>query len=153
MPELKKCFEESGFTNVTTVLASGNVVFDSKTSPNAALEKKIETAMSAKLGRTFLTIVRSIDQLAAILESNPFPSKMKPGSKRVITFLKVKPEKTTRLPIEADGVCIHRIKAHEVFTSYVPGAKGPVFMIMLEKTFGKEITTRTWETVEKVVKK
>jgi hypothetical protein len=31
----------------------------------------------------------------------------------------------------------------------VPEAKGPVFMHLLEKTFGKAITTRTWETVTK----
>jgi hypothetical protein len=38
----------------------------------------------------------------------------------------------------------------EVFTAYVPGGRGGDFMTLIEKTFGKEVTTRTWETVIKV---
>ena len=36
--------------------------------------------------------------------------------------------------------------------AYVPGAKGPVFMTLIEKTFGKDVTTRTWDTVQKVAR-
>ncbi len=39
-----------------------------------------------------------------------------------------------------------------MFSAYVPSPKGPVFMNLIEKTFGKEVTTRTWETVGKIVK-
>jgi uncharacterized protein (DUF1697 family) len=31
MPELKKCFESAGFTDVKTLLSSGNVVFSTTT--------------------------------------------------------------------------------------------------------------------------
>jgi len=34
----------------------------------------------------------------------------------------------------------------------VPGPRGPVFMSLLEKTFGTHITTRTWDTIEKCAK-
>ena len=37
----------------------------------------------------------------------------------------------------------------EVFTAYVPSPRGPVFMTLIEKTFGSEVTTRTWDTVRK----
>ena len=40
----------------------------------------------------------------------------------------------------------------EVFSAYLPSPKGPVFMALLEKTFGKDVTTRTWETVAKVTR-
>jgi hypothetical protein len=40
----------------------------------------------------------------------------------------------------------------EVFSAYVPSPRGPVFMTLIEKTFGKEVTTRTWDTVRKVAK-
>ena len=39
-----------------------------------------------------------------------------------------------------------------VFSAYVPGPHGPVFMTLIEKTLGKEVTTRTWDTVKKVAK-
>jgi hypothetical protein len=34
----------------------------------------------------------------------------------------------------------------------VPGPRGPVFMTLIEKTFGKDVTTRTWDTVAKAAK-
>jgi hypothetical protein len=37
----------------------------------------------------------------------------------------------------------------EIFTAYVPGPRGPMFMTLIEKTFGKNVTTRTWDTVKK----
>ena len=61
MPELKRCFENAGFTNVKTVLSSGNVVFDARAAAEATLERKAESAMHKVLGRTFYTIVRPAD--------------------------------------------------------------------------------------------
>jgi hypothetical protein len=34
----------------------------------------------------------------------------------------------------------------------VPSPKGAVSMTLLEKTLGKDVTTRTWDTVKKVAK-
>jgi hypothetical protein len=42
------------------------------------------------------------------------------------------------------------VKGREVFTAYVPGPRGAVFMTLIEKTFGEEVTTRTWDTVSKI---
>ena len=42
------------------------------------------------------------------------------------------------------------VEGREDFSAYVPGDNGPVFMALIEKTFGKDVTTRTWETVRKV---
>src|SRR6267378_4166114 len=72
MPELKRCFEAAGFTEVKTFLSSGNVVFSARASSEASLERKAETAMKDRLGRPFLTIVRSLDALRAILASDPY---------------------------------------------------------------------------------
>jgi hypothetical protein len=41
------------------------------------------------------------------------------------------------------------LNGREIFTAYVPGPKGPVFMPLIEKSFGKDVTTRTWDTVKK----
>jgi hypothetical protein len=53
------------------------------------------------------------------------------------------------LPIELDGAKILTIQGMEVFTAYVPHERGPVFMTLIEKTLGKNLTTRTWDTVKK----
>ena len=43
-------------------------------------------------------------------------------------------------------------RGREAFTIYVPTDKGPVFMKLIEEAVGKEQTTRTWQTVEKLAK-
>jgi uncharacterized protein (DUF1697 family) len=150
MPDLKRCFEAAGFTDVKTVLSSGNVVFSARS--GQSLERKAEAAMSKELGRTFLAIVRSIDDLRAILSSDPYAHVRVPrGAKRVVTFLREKPASKVRLPIERDGASIMRMKGLEAFSAYVRTPHGPVFMVLIEETFGKSVTTRTWETVQKVV--
>jgi uncharacterized protein (DUF1697 family) len=153
MPELKKCFESAGFSDVKTILSSGNVVFSARTASSSALQKKAEAAMQAELGRPFLTIVRPVDALRALLESEPYKAfRLKPGTKRVVTFLLRKPTAKLKLPVEFDQARILRVQGSEVFSAYVPGPRGPVFMALIEKTFGKDVTTRTWETVQKVAR-
>ena len=58
MAELKRCFEGAGFTDVKTVLSSGNVVFDARARSDTALAHYVEAAMAKQLGRAFYTIVR-----------------------------------------------------------------------------------------------
>ena len=53
------------------------------------------------------------------------------------------------MPLETDGVRILAMNGREVFTAYVPNPRGPVFMTLIEKTFGANVTTRTWDTVKK----
>lgn len=150
MSELTRCFQAAGFDAVRTVLSSGNVVFSTRSTALAALEKKAEKAMLASLGRTFATIVRPVGYLQELVGSDPFAEfKPTPHSKRVVTFLRHAPDSHIVLPIERDGVRILKIACAEVLTAYEPSAKGPVFMTMLERTFGKDITTRTLDTIKK----
>ena len=53
------------------------------------------------------------------------------------------------LPIELHGARILAARGREILTAYVPSARGAVFMTLIEKTFGKQVTTRTWKTVQK----
>lgn len=153
MPELKRSFEEAGFEDVKTVLASGNVVFSARSMSDASLQRKTEAAMHARLGRSFMTIVRRVDLLRELLESDPYAAFRLPrNGKRIVTFLKDAPQKKPRLPIEADGAKILCVRNAEVYSVYVPSANGGAFMRLIEKTFGVEVTTRTWATVEKVAR-
>lgn len=150
MPELKRCFEQAGFSNVKTVLSSGNVVFDARSASERSLEQKAEAAMQDMLGRSFYTIVRPVADLRALLETDPYADfDLPPDAKRVVSFLREPQEPKVPLPLEADGARVLALSGREVFTAYVPGAKGPVFMTLIEKAFGTEVTTRTWDTVRK----
>jgi len=150
MPALKRAFEQAGFTEVCTLLASGNVVFDARKASNAALERKAERAMQAALGHSFDAIVRSQPELQALLAADAFARHALPAqAKRVLSFLRDPAQPAPALPIAQDGACILERIGAQVYTFYTPTAKGPVFMQLLERHFGRGITTRTWDTVRK----
>jgi len=152
MPELKRCFEAAGFTDVRTVLSSGNVVFSARGAAAGTLQDKAETAMAQELGRTFRTIVRPADALRELVETDPFAAfRLPANAKRIVTFLREPNRRELSLPIETDGARILAMDGGEIFSAYVPTARGPVFMSLIEKTFGTEVTTRTWDTIRKCV--
>lgn len=150
MQELAKAFTAAGFTDVKTVLSSGNVVF-SASGAERSVRKKAEAAMEDHLGKSFTTFVRPLAELQSLLEADPYAAfKLKPGAKRVVTFLAAKPPAAPKLPVELDDAKILKLQGRELFSAYVPGPKGPVFMSLIERTFGKDVTTRTWDTLRRV---
>jgi uncharacterized protein (DUF1697 family) len=153
MPEVKKAFESAGFTEVKTLLSSSNVVFTAPSAPEATLQRKAEAAMTKQLGRTFLTIVRPVEALRKMLASDPYQAfRLPTDAKRIVTFLLERPSSKVTLPDEVDGARILAVKGSEVFSAYLPTPKGPVFMTLIQKSFGSELTTRTWDTVTKVAR-
>jgi uncharacterized protein (DUF1697 family) len=153
MPEVKRAFELAGFTDVRTLLSSGNVVFSARAAAEATLTRKAEAAMEQHLDRSFVTFIRSLGDLRLLLDSQPyagFPTKR--GFKRVITFLATAPPTKLALPLEIDGGRILAVVGREAIGDYRPTDRGPAFMQLLEKTFGKAITSRTWQTVEKAAR-
>lgn len=150
MPALARAFEAAGFTDVKTVLSSGNVVFTGN-GTERSLQKKAEAAMQEHLGRSFLTLVRPVAALQALLDADPYAGfRLAPGSKRVVTFLSTLPDPLPALPIAADGARILLLRERELLSAYVPGPKGGAFTGVIERAFGKDVTTRTWETVTKI---
>lgn len=133
--KLKGVFEGLGFKNVQTVIASGNVVFDSPSKNTKALEKKIEDELPKKLGFKSTTIIRSEDELKKLVKKNPFKGvKDEKPNYLIVTFFKDRrPELCTAIKLGAD--------------------KTPNFMSQLERKHGKAITTRTWKTVHRILKK
>jgi len=68
--EHRAAFEELGFSDVKTLLASGNVLFDAK--PTKTLKDKIEAGLEAQFGFEVGTVLRSVDDLRAMVKADPF---------------------------------------------------------------------------------
>jgi len=152
MPELARAFAAAGFEDVATVASSGNVVFRARGGKPAALEKKAEAAMGTRLGKTFVTFVRPIAELEALLAADPFAKLRVPAAaKRIVTFFRERPAHIPKLPITVDKATIYAVHDREILTAYVPQPGNPAFMGLIEKTFGKNVTTRTWDAVARIV--
>lgn len=153
MPALRRAFEAAGFTEVRTVISSGNVVFDTRRTPDAVLQRRAETAMEEELGKAFLTVVRPVEMLREMLASDPYREfRIDPAAKRIVTFLRDEPTARLALPMEVPGARLLALHGRELFSAYVPNPKGADFMREIERAFGKDVTTRTWETVRKVAR-
>jgi len=105
--------------------------------------------MQEGLDRAFDTHMRTTAELQALLDADPFAAfKLPADAKRIVTFVR-SAKAGLKLPIEQDGARILALRGGEVLGAYVRSDKGPVFMTLLERTFGKDITTRTLDTVRK----
>ncbi len=150
MADLTRAFESAGFTNIRTVLSSGNVVFDARSASEAMLERRAEAAMDRVLDRPFFTIVRPVMALRDLTAGDPYVAfRIPAGAKRVVTFLRDPHPGRLILPAVTEGVHMMATTGREVFTAYVPNPRGPVFMTLIERTLGSDVTTRTWDTVRK----
>ncbi len=129
---LRSLFQDLGFKDVEPVITSGNVIFQDRSQDSRALENRIENALRRKLRFSSTTIVRNERHLKTLVKSNPFGGKKDaPRSRHHVTFLK---------------------KGGEVFTVIDPTSTGtPRVMLKLEQEHGKEITTRTWKTIARIV--
>lgn len=151
--ELRRVFEELGFDNVISVISSGNLIFDSPERSKAKLEAEIESALLDHLGAPCSTIVRSEKDIRTLAASHTFDGYPDDRNGRCnVTFLKHKtagPE----LPMQLEGGTEILAMEHQCVLSVVNMGDGtPNVMTWLEKTYGKQVTTRTWKTVHRLVK-
>ncbi|MFF2086105.1 DUF1697 domain-containing protein [Nocardia sp. NPDC058176] len=155
--KLRGVFTGLGFTDVGSVVASGNIVFRCADTDVPALEDRIQDALNAELGIPGGTIVRSREDLQALLDSDPFPGLTHGrGTYLTATFFKAA-EAPAEIPDFDDPLARvvgidHAARALLAVVDNTVG-KTPDFMAWMEKRYGKDITTRTWLTVQRVVKK
>lgn len=157
--KLRGVFEGLGLDGVGSVLASGNIVFRSAASDVPALEDRIQRALADELGIPGGTIVRELAELRTLLDSDPFPGLTHGrGTYLTATFLKDGAAAAVELPEQPDPLTriVGYDPAARVFLAVIdnsdPG-RTPDFMSWLDRTYGKAITTRTWLTVQRIVRK
>src|SRR5262245_23148909 len=92
MSDLCGLLEDLGFTDVKSLLQSGNLVFQSERRPDAALERLLEAETAARLGVSPDYIIRSAAQWKNVIARNPFPEEaISDPSHLVVVFLKTAP--------------------------------------------------------------
>lgn len=155
--KLRGLFEDLGFNHVRTVISSGNVLFDTTSSSARALEAKVEAALPEQLGFTSTTIIRSKEQLQALVDLDPFRGVEHTGKTNLnVTFLKTKPQTELTFPHRPTNrsYTVLGLYDREICSMIdLTSAKTPDLMLWLEKEFGKQITTRTYKTVGRILKR
>lgn len=84
MARLKALCEQLGFTNVRTVIASGNVILASRLGA-AQVRKRLADALEQEMGKPVGVLVRTPAELRAVLAAQPFGKR--DGARCVVMFL------------------------------------------------------------------
>lgn len=72
MADLRALFEDLGFTDVRTLLNSGNVIFTAPARGLGDVRDRIEKALASRLELTSRVIILSADEIAVAVRENPF---------------------------------------------------------------------------------
>lgn len=151
--------EGLGFTNVQSVISSGNVLFSSPETDTAALEARLEAAWPEQLGFASTTIIRSQAQLEEIVAARPFGDRVHgPSSYLLVTFFKQPAHIPFDLPYQPPGKpyqLLGTTPAKDALFTVTDNTTIPTtdLMTWLERQFTKQITSRTLLTITRIVKK
>lgn len=153
MEVLREAFENMGFENVSTVIASGNVIFEAPSTEITVLEQRIEKALPGTIGFNSDTIVLTIESLQKLIKMNPFNNiKSTSQTRPYVTFIKGDRKSESVFPIKGKGFTILGI-FNGAICSMVDLSQGrtPDLMRELDKRW-KINTTRGWKTIERILK-
>lgn len=156
MEELREIFEMPGLKNISTYIQSGNVIFDSKETNEAALVKKIEKKLLKDTGKEINVLLRTMDELAAMVKLNLFGTvKEDKDTKLYVSFLNEVPTSFPKLPYISPKKDFEVLPANGRDVYYITyrmanGSFGNP-LIFIEKEFGKGSTSRNWNTVVKIL--
>lgn len=87
MADLRALFTEQGYTGVRTHLQTGNVLFGAATDDRAELAGSIAAAIEAAMGVTTTVLLRTRDELARLVEDDPYGARGIEPARRFVTFL------------------------------------------------------------------
>jgi uncharacterized protein (DUF1697 family) len=154
MAELRACLEELGLTEVKTILASGNVRFS--TDRPAGLKAKIEKALAERFGFAVGVVLRTREEIAAMLDGKPFAG-VEPGAD-VMRYVLLFDAPLDPLPNFSDlpgHLDIARIDPREIYivAHKLPNGRYSEGMEQIDRQLpnGVLVTTRNWNTIEKAV--
>lgn len=148
---LKKLFEELGLAGVRPFLASGKVMFDTK-SGTAGLEARVEAHLGERLGYAVPAFVRSAGQVAAMAGHAPFPD-LPEGGKLHIGFLRAPPDEPTRHEIAGLASAGDRLAFHgtELYWHVTGRSRDSgLYSPDLDRALGAAWTVRTANTVRRI---
>lgn len=157
MDALKKHFEAMGFQNVSTFIASGNVIFEADKGKPAALEEKIEDALRGELGYDVATFLRTDAEVADVAAYRPFPKARSTDADNLhITFLKEPPTAAVKkriLALANDDDLFHFHDREFYWLRRGRLTDTTVDTKELNKALGKDTTMRNANTVQKLAAK
>jgi uncharacterized protein (DUF1697 family) len=153
MPALRSLLEEAGFAEVVTHGASGNVVVSSRKTA-ATVRREVERAIAGEVGFGVDVVVRTVDELAAVVEADPFgPGIVDEPRRYQVVFCAETVAAEVAEELSSADVAPERVAVigREVFCWHANGIqRSPLARLVTDKRLGTLGTARNWNTVLKL---
>lgn len=152
MDSLRALFAALGHDAVSTYIQSGNVVFDSTSADEAVLVAEIEARIAADLRLDVAVVLRTAEELAAVVERNPLLARGCEPKSLHVTFLAAAPAPAHAQALQADAArCAPDelvVAGREIYL-HCPAGLGRTKLTALlgERRLGTTATTRNWNTI------
>jgi uncharacterized protein (DUF1697 family) len=155
MDDLRKSFARMGLKKAETLIASGNVLFEGDMADD--LGGRIAAGLLADFGFEVPTILRSIEELAALAAHHPFANHPETDMQRRYVYFLARPE-TGRItaPLVVPGVYeVTKLTEREICVVGYRQADGRTSLAMgdIAIPFKDGITNRNWNTIERMIEK
>jgi uncharacterized protein (DUF1697 family) len=150
MPALREVLETAGYENVRTYVQSGNVVLDGKQAPGS-LAAATEQLIAEHFGLDIAVVVRTRDELAAVVKRNPLKAVATNPKRYQVSFLerklaKQRAEELKPLPANGEELVID---GREIYAWHPEGvARSKLWTKLASASLGVKATARNWTTVE-----
>ncbi len=148
MEDVRGIFADQGCEDVSTLGASGNVVFSAKGAA-PALRGRIEAALAARLGKPATAILRTGEEMRAVVEAAPAPFRDAGDDvKRYVAFLDDPVGRKAPARMPGAAVEFPAPRPGEVYVlAAKAGTRGADPHKFLEKALGTKATARAWSVV------
>ena len=157
MEQLRALFEGMGFANVETFIASGNVIFETRSKDTSLVERKIESQLQKSLGYEVVTFIRTDREVEAISTYRAFSEQqIQSAAAFSVGFLAKPLEKVQRDALAAAQTEMDDFHYHsrEVYwLSKVRQGESKFSLVALEKVLKARATFRGLKTIERLAAK
>lgn len=150
MADLRRLVEALGYTDVRTLLNSGNVAFTAPTQARGAPAARIEKALASELGVSARVTVLDADELSKAIAANPIT--VGDPSRFLVAFVAsaadlAKLEPLSRTNWSPDTLAIGERAAYLACDGGILESK---LVVAANKALGDRVTMRNWATVTKL---
>ena len=154
MAELRAALETLKCENIVTLLNSGNVIFDAAITDIRQLETTISNHLERAFGFPIPTILRNSKTIVELIQNDPFKDiELTKDRRFYISLVKNDPQHRLKLPWKSEDGSFKIIEIRDFAILSLLDlsiGKTPIVMVALERNFGKNITTRNWNTIKRI---
>lgn len=149
MADLRGWLTELGYTDVRTLLQSGNAVFRTAKRP-AAVQRELEARLAEGAGFSIDCVVRTAGELRAVVDADPLGSVADNGSRYLVSFLRAAP-KEPAFAADAFAPELFHLGGQEIYFWVPDGSQNSKVLAAFPTRKGDVATVRNWNTVTKLL--